>query len=51
MSAKALAVLQAAGAEIDSATRTVRLDRGMVDSALKSAPSSFTLTRETPASG
>jgi trimethylamine---corrinoid protein Co-methyltransferase len=44
MSARALAVLQAAGAEVDAGTRTVRLDRGLVENALKSAPASFVLT-------
>jgi trimethylamine--corrinoid protein Co-methyltransferase len=44
MSPRALSVLEAAGAEVDTVARTVRLDRGLVDAALKSAPSSFTLT-------
>jgi trimethylamine---corrinoid protein Co-methyltransferase len=44
MSPRALAVLKAGGAQVDAATRTVRLDRGLVDSALKSAPPVFTLT-------
>jgi trimethylamine--corrinoid protein Co-methyltransferase len=44
MSSRALQILQKAGAEVDSATRTVRLDRGLVASALASAPASFTLT-------
>jgi trimethylamine--corrinoid protein Co-methyltransferase len=44
MSPRALTVLEAAGAEVDRAGRTVRLDRGLVDAALKSAPSSFILT-------
>ena len=44
MSARALAVLAAAGAEVDHATSTVRLDRGMVVKALATAPSSFVLT-------
>jgi trimethylamine--corrinoid protein Co-methyltransferase len=44
MSPRALTVLEAAGAEVDTAARTVRLDRGLVAAALKSAPSSFILT-------
>jgi trimethylamine--corrinoid protein Co-methyltransferase len=44
MSPRALDVLEAAGAEVDRAARTVRLDRGLVESALKSAPASFVLT-------
>ncbi len=44
LSARALAVLKAAGAEVDAASRTVRLDRGLVSAALKTAPASFTLT-------
>jgi trimethylamine---corrinoid protein Co-methyltransferase len=48
MSPRALAVLEAAGAGIDTATRIVRLDRGLVEKALKSAPSSFTLTPRNP---
>ena len=44
MSPRALAVLEKAGAEVDRATRTVRLDRGLIESALASAPSSFVLT-------
>src|ERR1022692_385500 len=44
MSPRALAVLKAAGADVDPATRTVRLDRGLVENALQSAPASFVLT-------
>ena len=44
MSPRTLALLETAGAEVDSATKTVRLDRGLVESALKSAPASFALT-------
>jgi trimethylamine---corrinoid protein Co-methyltransferase len=44
MSPRAIAVLARAGAEIDSPTNTVRLDRGLVESALESAPDSFVLT-------
>jgi len=43
MSPRALAVLEAAGAEVDLGTRTVRLDRALVESALATAPASFTL--------
>jgi trimethylamine---corrinoid protein Co-methyltransferase len=43
LSARALAVLQAGGADVDLAARTVRLDRGLVESALKSVPASFAL--------
>jgi trimethylamine--corrinoid protein Co-methyltransferase len=48
MSARALAVLEAAGADIDSASRTVRLDRGLVERALQTAPASFALTPRNP---
>jgi trimethylamine---corrinoid protein Co-methyltransferase len=48
MSPRALGVLEAAGAQVDMAARTVRLDRGLVDAALKSAPSSFVLTPRNP---
>jgi trimethylamine---corrinoid protein Co-methyltransferase len=48
MSARALEVLKAAGADVDPATRTVRVDRGLVETALKSAPSSFVLTPRNP---
>ena len=44
MSPRAIAVLAGAGAEVDSAAHTVRLDRGLVESALKRAPASFVLT-------
>ena len=48
MSPRAVAVLEAGGAEVDSGARTVRLDRGLVESALQSAPSSFVLTPRNP---
>ncbi len=48
MSPRALAMLAAGGAEVDSQTKTVRLDRGLVDKALKSAPASFALTPRNP---
>jgi trimethylamine--corrinoid protein Co-methyltransferase len=44
ISPRARAVFEAAGAEVDAEARTVRLDRGLVERALKSAPSSFVLT-------
>jgi trimethylamine--corrinoid protein Co-methyltransferase len=44
MSPRARSVLEAAGAQVDTSTRTVRLDRGLVERALESAPSSFVLT-------
>jgi trimethylamine--corrinoid protein Co-methyltransferase len=44
LSARARAVLEKAGAEVDAASRTVRVDRGLVAHALASAPSSFELT-------
>jgi trimethylamine---corrinoid protein Co-methyltransferase len=49
MSSRALAVLEAVGADVDRAARTVRLDRGLVESALESAPASFVLTPRNPA--
>jgi trimethylamine--corrinoid protein Co-methyltransferase len=48
MSPRALAVLKTAGAQVDAATRTVRMDRGLVERAMKSAPSSFVLTPRNP---
>ena len=44
MSPRALAVLEAGGAEVDSAARTVRVDRGLVAKALQRAPAAFALT-------
>jgi trimethylamine--corrinoid protein Co-methyltransferase len=44
MSPRALEVFRAAGAEVDFATGTVRIDRGLVNEALATVPSSFTLT-------
>lgn len=43
MSGRALAVFKAAGAEVDATTGTVRLDRGLVEQALATAPASFDL--------
>jgi trimethylamine--corrinoid protein Co-methyltransferase len=47
MSARGRAVLAAAGAQVED-SGTVRLDRALVDSALKTAPSGFTLTSRNP---
>jgi trimethylamine--corrinoid protein Co-methyltransferase len=44
MSARARAVLHDWGAEIDESTGTVRIDEALVDRALATAPSTFTLT-------
>jgi len=44
ISAKVLAMFEAAGAIVDRAESTVRIDESLVKEALKSAPSSFTLT-------
>src|SRR5579863_2428180 len=44
MSVRARELLRAAGAEVDETNRTVRLDRGLVASALATAPASFVLT-------
>ncbi|MEP9388750.1 trimethylamine methyltransferase family protein [Mesorhizobium sp. KR9-304] len=49
MSARALALFEKAGASVDHATQTVRLDRGLVAEALKTAPSTYTLTPRNPA--
>jgi trimethylamine--corrinoid protein Co-methyltransferase len=43
MSGRARQILAAAGAELDTATRTVRLDRGLVEKALATAPACFVL--------
>ncbi len=49
MSARALAVLKTAGAQVDAAARIVRLDRALVERALDTAPRSFVLTPRNPA--
>jgi trimethylamine--corrinoid protein Co-methyltransferase len=49
MSDRALELMRAAGAGVDGTSRTVRLDRGLVASALATAPASFTLTPRNPA--
>ena len=48
MSARARQVFRAAGAAVDEASGTVRLDRGLVDRALKTAPARFALTPRNP---
>ncbi|MEW9804851.1 trimethylamine methyltransferase family protein [Mesorhizobium sp. ZMM04-5] len=48
MSARALALLEKAGAAVDHATQTVRLDRGLVAEALRTAPPAYTLTPRNP---
>ncbi|RJG44518.1 MULTISPECIES: trimethylamine methyltransferase family protein [unclassified Mesorhizobium] len=49
MSPRALSLFEKAGAKVDHATQTVWLDRGMVTEALKTTPSSYTLTPRNPA--
>ncbi|MBS0393291.1 MAG: trimethylamine methyltransferase family protein [Proteobacteria bacterium] len=49
MSAPARALMRAAGASVDEATGTVRVDRGLVAQALSTAPATFTLTPRNPA--
>ncbi len=49
MSDRARALLAAAGADVDPATLTVRLDRGLVEKALTTAPASFVLEPRNPA--
>jgi trimethylamine--corrinoid protein Co-methyltransferase len=44
MSARALGLLKAGGAQVDTATRNVRLDRGLIETALRSAPAACVLT-------
>lgn len=44
MSPGALAVLEKGGAQVDSVSNTVRMDRGLVEAALKSTTDSFVLT-------
>ena len=48
MSARALAILKRAGAKVDFETRTVYLDRGIVERALTCAPSEFVLSPRNP---
>lgn len=49
MSDRACDVLAKAGARVDRSTRNVKLDRGLIEAALKTAPRSFTLTPRNPA--
>ncbi|HEV2507695.1 MAG TPA: trimethylamine methyltransferase family protein [Mesorhizobium sp.] len=49
MNRRALEVFQNAGADVDHGTMTVRLDRGLIAEALKTAPSSYTLASRNPA--
>jgi trimethylamine---corrinoid protein Co-methyltransferase len=49
MSARARDIMRAAGAQVDDASGMVRIDRGLVERALTTAPSSFTLTPRNPA--
>ncbi|TIQ75313.1 trimethylamine methyltransferase family protein, partial [Mesorhizobium sp.] len=44
MSPRALLLFENAGAKVDHASMTVRIDRGMIDEALKTTQSSYTLT-------
>lgn len=44
MSPRALALFEKAGAAVDHGSMTVRVDRGLVAEALKTTPSSYTLT-------
>ncbi len=48
MSPRALALFEKAGAKVDHATQTVWLDRGLVEAALATAPSSYALTPRNP---
>lgn len=48
MSRRALDIFRAAGAQVDDASMTVRLDRGLVAQALTTAPSIFSLTPRNP---
>jgi len=49
MSEQARELYRRAGAEVDDASMVVRTDRGLIEAALASAPSSFTLTPVNPA--
>jgi trimethylamine--corrinoid protein Co-methyltransferase len=48
MSPRALALFEASGADVDHSTMTVRVDRGMVEAALATAPSRFRLAARNP---
>jgi trimethylamine--corrinoid protein Co-methyltransferase len=49
MSETARALFRKAGAVVDEATQIVRADRGLIEAAIASAPSQFTLTPTNPA--
>jgi trimethylamine--corrinoid protein Co-methyltransferase len=49
MSACARDIMRATGAQVDDSTGMVRIDRGLVQRALATAPASFTLTPRNPA--
>src|ERR1700754_1119263 len=49
MSKRALALFENAGAKVDHASQNVRLDRGLVDAALKSTRPTYDLTPRNPA--
>ena len=49
MSPRARSLMRAAGATVDEASGTVRVDQGLVEQALATAPSDFSLTPRNPA--
>src|SRR5450631_4801548 len=49
MSGRGRAAMRSFGAQVDESTQTVRLDRALVEKALSTAPSCFTLTPRNPA--
>ncbi|TGV75621.1 methyltransferase, partial [Mesorhizobium sp. M00.F.Ca.ET.158.01.1.1] len=49
MSRRALSLFEKAGATVDHATANVRVDRGMVEEALKTTRTTYTLTPRNPA--
>ena len=49
MNRRALALFERAGADVDHSAMTVRLDRGLVAEALKTAPAAYTLSSRHPA--
>jgi trimethylamine--corrinoid protein Co-methyltransferase len=49
MSARARDIMRATGAQVDDSSGMVRIDRGLVQRALATAPASFTLTPRNPA--
>src|SRR6185503_1033259 len=48
MSPRALALFERAGASVDHTSMTVRIDRGMVDEALKTTPAEYRLASRNP---